>query len=341
MRCAEKLMLSLLAGVPLGCGLTSTRAPATTDDGGSLGLDARGKTSTPPEAGHATFDAGPTSSDAGPPTFDAGPATSDAGPPTFDAGPAALLSLVVSPLTLTPAFSSSVHDYYVRCPAASNSVTVSASAPSGTIVELVQPIAATSSSSSLTVAVGLEENDAVVVSASLGASTEAYWVRCLGPGFPLITMNDHPSAGTPTPGYYLIGDTSRLSSEVSYAMVVDGNGVPVWYSTTSTGREPVNVESLTTNVVSFVPFFDYTFATTSEQYEVFNLAGTGATYVESHGEPLDAHELQLLSNGDYLVLSDPITKGVDLTGLGTFGPDEDIIGCNVQEVSPSGAVVCI
>ena len=54
---------------------------------------------------------------------------------------------------------------------------------------------------------------------------------------------------------------------------------------------------------------------------------------------VDFHELRHLDNGDYLVFTDPVTSGVNLTGLGTFGANENMAGCGIQEINPSGAVV--
>jgi hypothetical protein len=255
-----------------------------------------------------------------------------------DAGPSFAASLTVAPLALTPAFSPDIHDYYVRCLAGTNTLNVTVTAADGATVALLQPVT-TAPSASQTESVELLESQALVVGASNGSATGEYWVRCLPHDFPQLEMSAYPDAGTPTPGYYLLGDTSAATGEASYAMAVDVHGVPVWYSRTSNGNQPVNVESLTPNTISFVPYIYYTFAPTSWQYEVHDLTTAAVSFVEPVGEPLDLHELQLLSNGDYLVISDPIITGVDLTGLSTFGPNENVIGCDVQEVSPSGAVV--
>jgi hypothetical protein len=239
-------------------------------------------------------------------------------------------------LPLTPAFSPDIHDYCVQCALGTTPLSVTVTAPTDATVAFVQPVT-TSPAASQTESLQLVENQAVVVSASSGAGTTEYWVRCLPHDFPKLSMVAHPDAGTPTPGYYLVGDTESAVGESSYAMVVDVHGVPVWYSPTLNGNQPVNVESLTPNTVSFVAYLYYTFANTSWSYEVHRLDTNDVELVKPVGEPLDIHELQVLPNGDYLVLSDPITTGVDLTGLGTFGPNESMIGCDVQEVTPSGA----
>jgi len=69
----------------------------------------------------------------------------------------------------------------------------------------------------------------------------------------------------------------------------------------------------------------------------------GVTYVTTVGEPMDSHEFRVLPNGDYLMFTDKITLGVDLTGLGgagsQWGPDEDTLDCIIQEVTPGGELV--
>lgn len=269
-------------------------------------------------------------------------ASSTAGPGgdagSVDGGAGLAASISISPLALTPPFSPGIHDYYVRCASGTNTLSVTVSAEAGATVSLTQPVTM-AAAASLTTSLPLAENQAIVVNASNGSDGEEYWVRCLPHDFPTLEMVPHPDAGAPTPGYYLLGDTDSAKGESAYAMVVDGNGVPVWYSNTSNGEDPVDVESLAPNMVSFVGYLQWTFSDFSWKYEVHDLATSGVTYVQPVGEPLDLHELQLLSNGDYLVLSDPITTGNDLTGLSSFGANEDMLGCDVQELSPSGAVV--
>ncbi len=264
----------------------------------------------------------------------------DAGPEAAaneDMGAPLVQTLEISPFELVPAFSPDIHDYYVRCAAGVNPLEVTVVAADGGTVALLQPIT-TAAAAARAVELTVAPNQAVVVSASLGSAVTQYWVRCLPPNLPTFAMTLHGDAGAVTPGYYLLGDTSRVTTEGSYAMVFDSNGVPVWYSTTSTGREPVNVDSLAPNDISFVPYLDATDATTSGTYEIHDLGKDRITYVEPSEEPLDLHELRRLANGDYLMLSDPIVGGVDLTGLGTLGSDQNILGCDVQEVGPSGAV---
>jgi hypothetical protein len=54
---------------------------------------------------------------------------------------------------------------------------------------------------------------------------------------------------------------------------------------------------------------------------------------------VDIHELRLLPNGDHLVFTNPVVPDVDLKGLGNYAGDANVLGCVIQEVDPSGALV--
>ena len=56
------------------------------------------------------------------------------------------------------------------------------------------------------------------------------------------------------------------------------------------------------------------------------------------GIPTDPHELRQLDNGHFVLLSDVVTAGVDLTGLQSYGPESSILNCAVQEVDDKGTV---
>jgi len=264
-------------------------------------------------------------------------ATEEAGSSEATANPATT-SVTITPLPLWPGFDATIHDYYVRCEAGPNTLAVSMTAAPGSTAAMIKPVA-TPASRSRTTTVTVNEGNAIVVGITTGAATEQYWIRCLPSDFPLLHVNVNTDAGTPTPGYYLLGDVLQAAGEGGYAMAVDTNGVPVWYQTTSNGLGAVNVDTVTPGTFSFVPNLNPTYASFAGHYELHDLlAGTQAA-VESAGIPLDMHELRHLANGDYLVLADPIATGVDLTGLGSFGVGEDMIGCDIQEIDATGAKV--
>jgi hypothetical protein len=237
-------------------------------------------------------------------------ATADVAPPimvfTPDAGDAAVTSIVVSPLALVPAFSPDVQDYYVRCAAGQNSVDVTVTDSDGT------------SQSSY----DLVEDQALVI-------RNQYWIRCLPPDFPTITAA-LPSGSGPTPGYYLV-------NTASYAMVLDTRATPVWYAR---GYDVVNVDAPRSNLIALMPAATAPYGTSpTADFELHAIDTQTTAYVRAVGSATDAHEIRLLANGDYLLFTYPTKSGVDLTGLKSFGPNQNVADCTIQEVDPSGALV--
>jgi hypothetical protein len=254
----------------------------------------------------------------------------DTAGPDADAAPPTPASIAVMPLTLEPHFSPEVHDYYVRCPGTANRVTVAMTAAPGSTIGLLQPPGAPASSGA-SVTISVAENQAIVVGVNADGGTDSYWIRCLPHDFPLMQATLHPEAGAPTPGYYLVGNASLAPYGKGYAMAVDVHGVPVWYQATPDGCGPSDVDSVVPATISY--------DSGEDRFQLLDLDAGTTSYVVPSGIPLDLHELRYLPNGDYLVFGDPIRKDVNLTGLGSFGADEDVLGCVIQEVDPSGAAV--
>jgi Arylsulfotransferase (ASST) len=217
-----------------------------------------------------------------------------------------VVSIHMSPPALTPGFSPSIHDYTVRCAAGLNPVTVTVTDQSGTH----------------TTSLDLVENQELKVG--------DYWIRCVPHDFPHFAVTKHPGAGDPTPGYYLV-------NSATFAVVLDDNGVPVWYER---GTNVVDVESPAPDTISFVPNsqppYGWDPATT---FDIHMLDDHKTVELSPVGAPNDLHEHLPLANGDYLVTAYPIVHHVDLTGLGSYGPDNDVADCQVQEIDRQGKLV--
>ena len=254
-----------------------------------------------------------------------------------------LASLSVSPLTLSPTFSPSTHDYVVRCAAGTNSLTIAMTAKPGGSVRLVAPTT-TQPSPSQTVPVQLSENQAAVVEAAdANGATAQYWIRCLPADFPAISVTAHPAAGTPTPGWYLAGNLLASAGEGPYAMILDGHGTPVWYRRAPQGT-PINVTALGRNTVGFMSNVGLLGFITdpTATFDIYSLDTGAIQKVKTVGTPTDLHEFQTLPNGDHLLLSYRLKRGVDLTGLSGDpppGPNSTIADCVVQDVAPGGQLV--
>jgi hypothetical protein len=247
---------------------------------------------------------------------------------------------------LVPAFSPTVYDYYVQCAAGSNALTVSMTASKGAKSVLIEPVA-TDAAPTQTLPLDVEEGQAIVAGATDGRTTVAYWVRCLPHDFPPMALVKHPEAGTPTPGYYLLGNMNVAAG--GYAMVLDGNGVPVWYTPAPPGQGVENVDTVVDGSISFIPLVDY------YVYQLHQLNPTKTTYLAPAGPQYsyptglyeNQHELRVLPNGNFLVFSFPPLPGYDLTGLEmplpdggsqALGPGATIMECAILEFAPDGQV---
>jgi hypothetical protein len=239
---------------------------------------------------------------------DATPA--DATPPTF--------AISTSPLSLHPTFSPTIHDYYVRCATGINDVTITLSGPSQASLD-----------------VHLSEDQVTMVEDQGGDESQVYWIRCLPHDFPTIIVTPHPAAGTPTPGWYFVSNASVAPGESSFAIVVDGNGTPVWYHR-STAGSVIDIELLSKNTIAYSPYVTYGH---DDAFQTFELNPWHTDVVQGVDMLVDPHDLRVLPNGDRLLLGAPIVDGIDLTGLEDYGPDATIVDCALQEIDASGAVV--
>jgi arylsulfotransferase ASST len=161
---------------------------------------------------------------------------------------------------------------------------------------------------------------------------------------PLAAWVEHPDAGVPTPGYYLLGDLYAANTG-SYAMILDVDGVPVWYTQAGTeGQGVSDVDDLVSGAVSYFIRID---DPKDASFTIEQLSPLTKTNIGPSGKVTDEHELRLLSNGNFLVISTP-PQSVDLTGMMVPLPDggvttlsgtQSITACNLVEFQPDGSTV--
>jgi hypothetical protein len=237
------------------------------------------------------------------------------------------------PVTLVPAFSPYTHDYYVRCPSATNTLRVSMTPSCGAEggLSLYPPSGPRQTISPLDVL----ENQAIVATAQKGSTAVEYWVRCLPPDFPDLQLDAHPEAGAPAPGYYLVGNFISAGASGGYAMVLNGDGVPVWYYHETSGGVS-DVDDLVDGTISFFPVV-------GGPLQITEVSSGDASSVGRSVFALDWHEVRALSNGHFLLITHPNVTGVDLTGLSlpgdagleALGPGSNINDCVIVELDPT------
>ena len=139
-----------------------------------------------------------------------------------------IASLDISQYPLSPSFSPDTYNYAIYCGGISNSITLSVGGTSSAL-----SLQGTSNQT-FTINGQISANQALVVVApspsSFSNQDAQYWIRCLPPHFPYLTVSKYAPVQD---GYYL---TTFLNTGYSEKVVLDSNGVPVWYQS-GTGTE--------------------------------------------------------------------------------------------------------
>jgi hypothetical protein len=244
-----------------------------------------------------------------------------------------LAMLAVSPLQLFPPFSPDTHDYYLRCSSGQNALTVSMAGSTNALTAMITPTRSPVMASQ-TLNIDASENEAIVVTATEKTVTSEYWIRCLPSAFPLLQTDPHPAEGTPTPGYYVIGNSGSVPG---YAMLLNGDGVPVWYAENADAGVD-DVDNVVNGAISYFSTWQM------DPASVVQLNPLMTSSVAPSGTELDTHELRVLSSGNYLALSYVVISGVNLTGIPYLtmpagGPNANMTDCKLVEFEPSSGKV--
>jgi len=236
---------------------------------------------------------------------------------------------------LFPAFNAAVSDYVVRC-TPTTPVKVTVAATSGTTVT-VDGKAWTGTA----ISVSLNYGRSFTITANTSGTVQNYYGRCLPSGFPSWTT---ARPGTPQAEYYVVAPSLGFSA-TRWVIIYDTNGVPMWWMTPTLNR-PLDAKLVQNGGRSDLLWADMqgTNVNVGPAAEEHSLDGTfsktihivspagGPTYSEN------PHEVQLLSNGDYLLIGGYSRSGVNLSAIG--GPaSATILDDIVQEVTPAGAAV--
>jgi len=256
-------------------------------------------------------------------------------------GAGALRRLVVGPgaLRVTPTPAGDVHDYAIACAGDVNTITIDATGMPGVqvTVGLQRSGGVSPAEARVVTTLPVPPNDAVVVTATpTGGPPEAYWLRCLPSDFPALTVT---RPGQPNPGWYLVAPTFVPAGGAPYLMILDSYGTPVWYRRND--HSVTDFRRLPSGQLSWVPPLGGAFGTDpGGAVEIHELDGTLVKKLMTVGSPTDHHEVQIASDGNWLLLSYKIRTNVDLRALGdTFGPSEEVADCVVQEIDGTGGVV--
>src|SRR3954451_10406858 len=160
-----------------------------------------------------------------------------------------------------------------------------------------------------------------------------YLVRCLPSDFPRWSAR---KLGQPQAAWYVV---APCCTKHTYVAVFDTNGVPVWWI--NTHRPPLDASLLPNGHVVWAQQHgkDIARGISAGTYVEHRLDGRRVrTFSIPDGTPTDRHEMQLLPNGDYVVVGYKPRNGVDLSPYG--GPSNaTVLDALIEEVSPQHKVV--
>jgi hypothetical protein len=235
--------------------------------------------------------------------------------------------LHVTAPSLAPAFDPSVPDYVVGC--AKEPVEMSFSAPSGVSVSVD---GGRPRHGAFRANVRLSPGQAFRFVVTAGRRESTYIVRCLPPDFPGYTTR---RSGQPQAAWYVVAPCCTAH----YAAIFDNHGVPVWWFRT---RQPVLDTSLLPDgdvAVGTLASGSILQGTSPARFDEYRLNGKfKRTFSIPGGIETDRHELQVLPNGDYIVVAHLPRSGVDLRPYG--GPaDATVLDALIAEVSPQHKLV--
>jgi Arylsulfotransferase (ASST) len=199
---------------------------------------------------------------------------------------------------------------------------VSIAAPAGTLVSVAgQPWGAGAFSVTVTRAEG-QSFAIVVLPPSQPPST--YYVRCLLADFPSWSVQ---RSGSTQAEYYV---TSTFRS-LTHPVIFDSNGVPLWWAPPAS-----------TQLATLLPDGNMAWLGNGGAEER-RLDGSLVQTIKPTVGSADGHDLLLLANGDYVMITSTLRSGVDLSGLcvGTVcGPSNaTVTDPVVQELKPDGTTL--
>ena len=130
--------------------------------------------------------------------------------------------------------------------------------------------------------------------------------------FPQLSVT---KPGSPPPGSYLTGNLTTAWGAGTFAIVLDANGTPVWYRRTATVGA-LDVTRLSDHSIAWMAFTGPFGTDLKGAFEVYDLRTRSTSWLAAPTPPTDCHELHLMSNGDLMLLSTPLTPNVDASAFG-------------------------
>jgi Arylsulfotransferase (ASST) len=224
--------------------------------------------------------------------------------------------------SLTPAFDENIADYTVRC---DTPVALHVVAPSGVDVSVDDRAFQTGT---FDASVTLQESQGLRWVVRRGGDTTTYHARCLPGDFPPFAA-ERP--GQPQAQWYIVTPNLIIGGPTgaAYVAIFDNHGVPVWWSRSTDGR-PIDAKLLPNGHLAWAT----PFGTSLYAEHAFDSDAVLHTY-QTVGAPTDFHDLQVLSNGNVLLISYPQRSGVDISAFVPGQTNATVVDAEIQEIDPN------
>ena len=229
---------------------------------------------------------------------------------------------------LTPSFDPAISDYTVRC---ASPVTMHVDASAGSKLSMDgHPFA----SGSFDTPVPLGAGEAFAWTVREGGQSTTYHARCLPSDFPSFSV-ERP--GEPQAQWYLVAPTGSVfqARPQNYVVIFDNHGVPVWWYKDLDFR-PFDARLLPNDHLVWAPGVGAGLGVYREH--AFDSTAMLQTWQTSNSIS-DYHDLQMLPNGDVLIIGYPRRSGVDVSQFKPGKTSATVIDGEIQEVAPDGHLV--
>ncbi len=246
---------------------------------------------------------------------------------------------------LTPAFSPAISDYVLTCKPG-HSVRITGTAPAGDSVTIDGLPIRVNKPGKFHALVDLGVGQEFTIAVTQGQAVTDAYARCVPSDFPKFTPLTRDAGGQPPQAQFYVVLPFGAGAIVNppypnyYVVVLDDNGVPVWWKNTTTPDSTGTFGTMLAN-----GDVAWTYNNNAPAQEV-SLDGQSVRTISGSNGTTDLHELRLLPNGNYLISINTVETGVNLsaawcattptacplTSVSIFDP-------YVEEVTPTGSVV--
>ena len=226
---------------------------------------------------------------------------------------------------LKPSFQTAMPDYTVRC-RSGTPVRFAIDAPSGTTVAVDGGPAR---SGSFEAPVSLAPGRRASIRVKSSAAARNYSVRCVPADFPRWRAKRY---ARPQAAFYLLTPNDNRAIP-NYVTVVDSYGVPIWWMRSAV--PPFDGHLLPNGDIAWNRWVGN--SPEAGPFEEHALDGRLVRNWSTVGHTTNQHDLQVLPNGNALMISYPPRDHVDLSPW--RGPkDATVLDGEIQEVTPSGGL---